>query len=895
MERGVAPFCPVCDEIIGLQDLSNILSEAELVKMLNAYPLTHSAVPSSLQSCTHCQGAVTIDAAVNDFEFVDNLVTLLLFKIDDMKPLSKAEVLACYEGKDNSDLLIYNRVARRFLTGAENSAGMTLSVEDRKQNYSWKLERCDAKISDKKVQIGGLRLRNANVKSALQNDGDGRTVTSSISEDSKASQFIMASEKDGEFAFAHVATRRYLQANEGGELGMYAPASAYVMNPTKVTLPTARTTVWTFFKAPQTAEQLIDSKFVARCTRCSGAAPVCAGCGKAPHHGAGSSPCEAAIYLRVQLTLETLDCISDLVSVRKFVEMKEEKDSKGDAKKRHVVPVKFKSSSEKTSSGKSGVGYAGPEGKEVETSLAVQAKAERARAAALKRVGLTQTLSKCLAHPALMTRVSPAFYAMLFRSRVNSMMGEFFRVGSIMEMLNNSCELGIALLDLAKVLCSNPRFLALLRPNHSTMSAELGATLAAGPHLPIAKYLSEMQKQAKHLINKDGEDDQAKDSQEAKMQQFCEATRYTNEYVSAQGKVLVKEQERFNALMEAALAVQKDEEAKLAATPTSESSSATPQLEGTEQKEDGKAEEKKGEAKQTVETKEVKKTEQQKAMEDFLHAVQFGSGKLLGNKVPLTHIFKTDIDGDQAKDNKRLMRIRTEMAALASDMPPGVFVRFDETRLDVVRFLIIGAEGTPYQNGCFFFDMHIPQGYPAGPPKCKIITTGKGAFRFNPNLYTNGKVCLSLLGTWSGPGWDPHMSTMKQVFLSIQAMIMCADPIANEPGWESKVGTSKGRRFNLSIQHATMLFAMKWHLESPMYGFEDIIKAHFWLNKDKILQQVDEWYEDSNKPCDAPPNCNYGSEDVVTQESVQATVDSLKELLTNLQMPQVKVDSDDDE
>jgi hypothetical protein len=65
-------------------------------------------------------------------------------------------------------------------------------------------------------------------------------------------------------------------------------------------------------------------------------------------------------------------------------------------------------------------------------------------------------------------------------------------------------------------------------------------------------------------------------------------------------------------------------------------------------------------------------------------AVQFGSGKLLGNKVPLTHIFKTDIDGDQAKDNKRLMRIRTEMAALASDMPPGVFVRFDETRLDVV-------------------------------------------------------------------------------------------------------------------------------------------------------------------------------------------------------------------
>ena len=27
--------------------------------------------------------------------------------------------------------------------------------------------------------------------------------------------------------------------------------------------------------------------------------------------------------------------------------------------------------------------------------------------------------------------------------------------------------------------------------------------------------------------------------------------------------------------------------------------------------------------------------------------------------------------------------------------------------------------------------------------------------RFNPNLYSDGKVCLSLLGTWHGEGWAP--------------------------------------------------------------------------------------------------------------------------------------------
>ena len=44
--------------------------------------------------------------------------------------------------------------------------------------------------------------------------------------------------------------------------------------------------------------------------------------------------------------------------------------------------------------------------------------------------------------------------------------------------------------------------------------------------------------------------------------------------------------------------------------------------------------------------------------------------------------------------------------------------------------------------------------------------------RFNPNLYNCGKVCLSLLGTWAGPGWNPKTSTLLQVLVSIQSLIM---------------------------------------------------------------------------------------------------------------------------
>ena len=42
------------------------------------------------------------------------------------------------------------------------------------------------------------------------------------------------------------------------------------------------------------------------------------------------------------------------------------------------------------------------------------------------------------------------------------------------------------------------------------------------------------------------------------------------------------------------------------------------------------------------------------------------------------------------------------------------------------------------------------------------------SFRFNPNLYADGKVCLSLLGTWHGGDssekWDPVRSNLMQVW-----------------------------------------------------------------------------------------------------------------------------------
>lgn len=122
----------------------------------------------------------------------------------------------------------------------------------------------------------------------------------------------------------------------------------------------------------------------------------------------------------------------------------------------------------------------------------------------------------------------------------------------------------------------------------------------------------------------------------------------------------------------------------------------------------------------------------------------------------------------------RTKRIAKELASIANALPlnasNSIYVCYDEGRVDIIKVLISGPDDTPYANGLFEFDIFFPTGYPFSPPKCAFLTTGSGNVRFNPNLYNDGKICLSILGTWEGrpeEKWNPYCSLM-QVLVSIQ-------------------------------------------------------------------------------------------------------------------------------
>ena len=117
--------------------------------------------------------------------------------------------------------------------------------------------------------------------------------------------------------------------------------------------------------------------------------------------------------------------------------------------------------------------------------------------------------------------------------------------------------------------------------------------------------------------------------------------------------------------------------------------------------------------------------------------------------------------------------------------------------------------------------------------------------RFNPNLYENGKVCLSLLGTWSGPSWDPKNSTLLQVFLSLQSMIFISDPYFNEPGYEASRahahGIAASESYSAAVRGNTLLHALLPALKAVPAEFEAVLRPYFALRKADLEGLAQSW------------------------------------------------------
>jgi ubiquitin-protein ligase len=178
----------------------------------------------------------------------------------------------------------------------------------------------------------------------------------------------------------------------------------------------------------------------------------------------------------------------------------------------------------------------------------------------------------------------------------------------------------------------------------------------------------------------------------------------------------------------------------------------------------------------------------------------------------------------------------------------GIYYIHDDTNMMKGYALIIGPEDTPYFGGYYFFELHFPPDYPHSPPNVKYWTNANN-IRFNPNLYTCGKVCVSVLNTWRGDQWT-SCQTISTVLLTL-CTLLCKDPLLNEPGVTQENNDIKN--YNSIIEFSNIKIAICDILEKkpgvyfPFFElFYNYVKDNFFKNYDELLRFVEKKISEDN-------------------------------------------------
>ncbi|GKA07736.1 putative ubiquitin-conjugating enzyme E2 38 [Tanacetum coccineum] len=178
-----------------------------------------------------------------------------------------------------------------------------------------------------------------------------------------------------------------------------------------------------------------------------------------------------------------------------------------------------------------------------------------------------------------------------------------------------------------------------------------------------------------------------------------------------------------------------------------------------------------------------------------------------------------------------------------------MFVRFYESRMDLLRFAIIEAKGTPYHDGLFFFDMYFTINYPKRAPYVRYHSVG---LEINPNLYKNGRVRLSLpKQTGMTREVEVDMWVMLTLLVSIQDQILNAKPFYNffMLFWRNTVYKEESSLIYNEHILLNSLKTMVHIMSKPPKYFDDLVVGHFRNRAHDILTSCKAYTEGVRPGC----------------------------------------------
>jgi len=114
-------------------------------------------------------------------------------------------------------------------------------------------------------------------------------------------------------------------------------------------------------------------------------------------------------------------------------------------------------------------------------------------------------------------------------------------------------------------------------------------------------------------------------------------------------------------------------------------------------------------------------------------------------------------------------RLQKELADIKKESVFNIYAEPKDGNIFQWDASIFGPIGTPYENGVFKLEIHIPSNYPFKPPLINFITR-----IYHPNIDGVGSICLDILKS----KWSPAL-TISKILLSICSLL--SDPNQNDP------------------------------------------------------------------------------------------------------------------
>jgi len=147
-------------------------------------------------------------------------------------------------------------------------------------------------------------------------------------------------------------------------------------------------------------------------------------------------------------------------------------------------------------------------------------------------------------------------------------------------------------------------------------------------------------------------------------------------------------------------------------------------------------------------------------------------------------------DDDEPLTGEKALRLDTtygamllmkQFKALSRDPPPGISVGLINDDLYKWNVIVEGPEGTIWEGGVFPCSLIFPYDYPNNPPQMTFKTAGF----WHPNVFRDGRVCISILHTPDESSGNEPLSEKWRPVLGVEQVLVSVLSMLNEPNCNS--------------------------------------------------------------------------------------------------------------